>query len=140
MGDDIAHDPTTGPYDLPGPDVGASITFDSSGHPTQIGIDVPGTAQGSDQATIDLTGGHHDAAPQDPGWMPHINQDPPLNIMDLPPPEGFHWDPITHIAVPNAVHDASYGGDTSYGGDASPDQGSSGWGDYPEPSGDEADA
>src|SRR5690348_7772195 len=69
MGDDFAHDPTSGPYDLPGPDVGASITFDSSGHPTQIGIDVPGTAQGSDQATIDLTGGHHDPAAPDPGWM-----------------------------------------------------------------------
>jgi hypothetical protein len=132
MGDDYAQDPSAGPYDLPGPDVGASVTFDSSGHPTQIGIDVPGTAQGSDQATIDL-GGHHDAAPQDPGWMPHISQDPPLTFMDMPPPEGFHWDPITHVAVPNLYQDMSFGGDASQ-------HDTSGYGDYPEPSGDDAPA
>jgi hypothetical protein len=126
-------DPNIGPDHLPGADVGVSVTFDSSGHPTQVGFDVPGAAEGSDQATIDLGGGHHDAA-QDPGWMPNVNQDPPLNIMDLPAPEGFHWDPITHIAIPNAV-DAPY--DDGSGGATD----TSGYGDYPDPSGgDTADA
>jgi hypothetical protein len=139
MGDDPTHeDPTIGPYHPPGADVGVSVTFDSSGRPTQLGFDVPGTAQGSDQATIDLGGGHHEA-PADPGWMPNLNPDPPLSIMDLPPPEGFHWDPITHIAIPNAVGDAGAAGsldaDSSYD-DASGDDG---YGDYPEQSDDSAD-
>lgn len=132
MGQD---DPSIGPYHLPGADVGASITFDSSGHPTQLGFDVPGAAEGSDQATIDLS--HHQPDPPvDPGWMPNLHPDPPLDIMQLPPPEGFHWDPITHIPVPNAVHD---GGMPSWGdatAPAEPDQ--SGYGDYPEQSGDTA--
>ena len=130
MGDDSAHDPTMGPTDLPGPDVGVSITFDSAGHPLKLGIDVPGTAQGSDQAEIDLSG-RHDPARQDPGWMPNFNQDPPLSIMDMPPPPGHHWDPITHIAIPDAAPDVPASGDSSWGD-------TSGYGDYPEPSGDEA--
>ena len=127
----MGHDPTTGPYDLPGPDVGVSVTFDSSGHPTQVSVDVPGTAQGSDPATIDLTH-DHPAAPADPGWMPHVDQDPPLDFMHMPPPEGFHWDPITHIAVPNAVDAGAMGWGDGGAGDAGAAD-TSGYGDYPEP-------
>ena len=99
MGDDFDRDdPHVGPDHLPGPDVGATFTFDFDGHPQSVDVDVPGTAEGSDPAHIDFGGGDR-TTPPDPGWMPTI-PDPGAATFDplsVPPPPGWHRDPITGV-------------------------------------------
>jgi len=133
MGDDFDRDdPTIGPDHLPGPDVGASLTFDFDGNLRSIDVDVPGTAEGSDPAHIDLGG--EATSPRDPGWMPSV-ADPSGPIVDpfsLPPPPGWHRDPVTGVELldlPDLPPDA--GGGSGPGPDLGP-------GDFPDPNPDEA--
>ncbi len=101
MSDPFEHDPHVGPGDLPGPDVGASVTFDSDGHLRAIDVDVPGAAEGSDPLHWE-PGGGSSPAPADPGWMPNAQgNDQPVGIMSLPPRPGWHFDPVTHIEMPD---------------------------------------
>ncbi|HEY3717321.1 MAG TPA: hypothetical protein VGL39_22585 [Jatrophihabitantaceae bacterium] len=99
-------------------DVSGSVTFDSDGHLRGADFYPPGRADGSDP--LHWEPGQPNASPADPGWMPNQNQSqPPMNLNDLPPPDGFHWDPVTHVPVWNGA------------GDAAPEE--PGPGDYPEP-------
>jgi hypothetical protein len=104
--DDPFDDPHVGPGHLPGPDFGGSITFDDAGHLRQLGVTIPGTAEGSDQLKYDFD--HHDDTL--PGPMPgSLGPDP------LQPPSGLPSDdPLWMVPAP---------------GDGDPDQP----GDYPEP-------
>ena len=134
MGDDFDRDdPHVGPDHLPGPDVGATFTFDFDGHLRSVDVDVPGTAEGSDPAHIELGG---DAAtPPGIGWMPTV-PDPTAPVVDgltLPPPPGWHRDPITGVEfldLPNPPPDPGPGLGS---GDLGP-------GDFPAPDPDEASA
>jgi hypothetical protein len=93
-------DPHIGPGHLPGPDVGGSVTIDSDGHVTSVTATVPGTAEGSQDLQYQPPSDGNPPA-GDAGWMPpqpDAQQQPP-DIFQLPPPEGSHWDPITHIPV-----------------------------------------
>lgn len=128
MGDDFSRDdPSIGPDHLPGPDVGASLTFDFDGHLRSLDIDVPGTAEGSDPAHIDFGGGDP-ATPPGIGWMPHVADPnaPSLDPFSLPPPPGWHRDPITGVELLDMPPAAA------------PSSGDMGPGDFPTPDPDEA--
>ncbi len=65
-------DPHIGPVHPEGPTFGGSITIDDEGHLRQLGVTVPGTGEGSQQATIDFDhSGHDGGGMSDPGWMPN---------------------------------------------------------------------
>lgn len=132
MSDDpFQDDPNVGPAHLPGPDVGASVTIDDEGHVRAVDVDVPGTADGSDPLHWEPGGGS--TPPADPGWMPNqADPNAPVDIMTLPPRPGWHFDPITHIEMP----DLPAGGDAPAGDVPASDAP----GDYPAPSSDEAPA
>ena len=133
MGDDFSRDdPNVGPDHLPGPDFGGSITFDSDGHVRSVDIDVPGTAEGSDPAHIDFGGGDP-SSPPGVGWMPHVSDpnSPNFDPLSVPPPPGWHRDPITGVEYPDLnLPPAGDGGGS--------DAGSMGPGDFPTPDPDES--
>jgi hypothetical protein len=101
------------PDDLLGDsDFGASATFDTDGHLRGVDAYPPGRADGSDPLHWEPK--DHDAAPAGPGWLPNQQpHQPDVILNDLPPPDGFHWDPVTHVPVSNAVDqppaEADYG-------------------------------
>jgi hypothetical protein len=132
MGDDFSRDdPHIGPAHLPGPDVGATFTFDFDGNLRSVDVDVPGTAEGSDPAHVEFGG--DSATPPGVGWMPNV-PDPNAPVVDgltLPPPEGWHRDPITGVLSPD-LHIPPADAD---GGSGSGDLGP---GDFPAPDPDEA--
>lgn len=134
MGDDFTRDdPGVGPDQLPGPDVGATFTFDFEGNPRSVDIDVPGTAEGSDPARIEFGGGDQ-ATPPGIGWMPTV-PDPNAPVVDgltLPPPEGWHRDPITGVLSPDLQIPPA-----NAGGGSAEDFGA---GDFPTPDPDEPPA
>jgi len=91
------HDPD--PDHLAPDSTNASITFDDHGHLRGVDADVPGSASGSGSLHWEPGGSGH-PAPADPGWMPKPpDTSDPFDLSKLPPPEGTHWDPITHTPV-----------------------------------------
>ncbi len=100
MSDPFGDDPQVGPDHLPGADVGASVTFDDQGHLRAIDVQVPGTAEGSDPLHWEPSA--PDPSPAGPGWMPNApDPNAPVDIMSLPARPGWHFDPITHIEMPD---------------------------------------
>jgi hypothetical protein len=118
---DFPHDdPHVGPVHPEGPTAGGSITFDDQGHVTQLGLTVPGTGEGSQQATIDFGHGQ-DGGISDPGWMPNSGADAGDGL-----PDYFLQHP--HGLLPG--DDAPWIFDPGSG-----EQGDDQPGDYPDPSG-----
>jgi len=124
MGDDDI--PGSRP-DMAQPDIGGSVTIDSSGHLRSIDINVPGTADGSDPAHIDFGGGSH-SDPAGPGWMPNFSDPNEPQYNPLPVRPGWHRDPVTGIDSPDLNLPASSDAPASEPGD------------YPTPSSDEMPA
>jgi hypothetical protein len=94
--------------DIPGPkldeadpDVGGSVTIDSSGHLRKIEVDVhvPGTS-GGDPAHYEW-GDKDPSKPKDLGWTPDIQDtsDPPYDPIPVRP--GWHRDPKTGLDSPD---------------------------------------
>jgi hypothetical protein len=118
------------------PDVGGSITIDSSGHVRKIEVDVhvPGTADGSKPAHWE-----HSDDPSHPDhkqpWTPdmHDPHEPVYNPLPVQP--GWVRDPATGLDHPDFS-----GHPTSDGVQGVEEAPSSEMGDFPTPSGDEMPA